>query len=46
MGGRAAQVRCTVRFAGGGDAMTGTWEMSSDGSDWQTFWDVRSTRQK
>jgi hypothetical protein len=34
------QVRCTSVFGNGGNAMTGTWEYSSDGSIWHVFWDT------
>jgi hypothetical protein len=44
IGGKAMQVRCTIRFSDAGNTMTGKWEHSSDGSKWQTFWDVRATK--
>ncbi|HEX6703845.1 MAG TPA: DUF1579 family protein [Albitalea sp.] len=39
------RVRCTVRFAAGNRSRHAVWERSSDGRDWQTFWDVTATRQ-
>ena len=44
MGGKSAKVRCTMVFGEAGDTMTAKWEMSEDGSGWQTFWDVKSTK--
>lgn len=44
MGGKAMQVRATVMFSNGGRTMAGTWEHSPDGSEWQAFWDVSSTK--
>ena len=37
------KVRCTIKFSDD-KTMTGDWEMSPDGSDWKTFWDVKSTK--
>jgi len=39
-----AQVRCTIEFGDEGNTRAGKWEASSDGSDWETFWEVRATR--
>ena len=39
-----AQVRCTIEFADEGNTRTGKWESSTDGRRWETFWDVRATR--
>ena len=44
MGGGTMQVRCTIRFSDGGRTRASTWESSTDGSRWETFWDVRATR--
>jgi hypothetical protein len=44
MDGESVQVRCTVEFADEGNSRTGKWESSSDGSRWETFWDVKATR--
>jgi hypothetical protein len=38
------KVRLTTVFSDGGKTMSGTWEHSRDGSDWQTFWDVTATK--
>ena len=39
-----AKTRCTTAFSANGAVMTGRWEMSVEGGEWQTFWDVSSTR--
>lgn len=44
MADTSVKVRCTMEFSNAGNTMTGTWEHSSDGSTWQTFWDVTATR--
>jgi Protein of unknown function (DUF1579) len=44
MGGKPMKVRATVTFSDGGQTMTGKWEHSTDGSDWQTFWEVKATK--
>jgi Protein of unknown function (DUF1579) len=44
MEGGTAQVRCTVEFGDEGNSRTGKWESSSDGANWETFWEVRATR--
>ena len=41
--GQKMNVRCTIEFSDN-NSMAGNWEMSGDGRDWKTFWDVRSTR--
>jgi hypothetical protein len=46
MGGKAVMVRCTNAFSDLGNTMTGKWEMQSDGSNWEPFWDVRATKVK
>lgn len=42
--GGPMHVRNTVRFGAGGDTLTGKWEQSKDGADWQTFWEVEARR--
>lgn len=42
--GGTLKVRCTTVFQDSGTQMTGKWEYSSDGSNWQTFWDVTATK--
>lgn len=37
-------VRCTLVFDATRDRMTATWQQFSDGSRWQSFWEVESTR--
>ena len=39
-GGRSMKVRCTISFADDDRTMLSKWEHSSDGSQWQVFWDV------
>jgi hypothetical protein len=46
MQGKAMQVRCTTVFIDAGNTMRSKWEHSSDGSTWQTFWDVTATKVK
>jgi ketosteroid isomerase-like protein len=46
MADKSLKVRCTTVFSDAGKTMTGKWEYSSDGSKWQTFWDVRATKAK
>jgi len=38
------QVRFTARFVEEGNTLVGTWEQSRDGTGWQAFLEVRSTR--
>ncbi len=42
--GKPVKVRCTSVFGDLGRARTGKWERSTDGSTWDTFWDVNSTK--
>ena len=42
--GGSFPVRCTTVFDRSGDAMTGKWEYSRDGSAWTLFWDTTLTR--
>ena len=42
--GKAMKVRCTIGFNDPGNNMTAKWEYSSDGSNWQVFWDTKLTR--
>jgi hypothetical protein len=44
IGGETAQVRCTVEFGDEGNTRTAKWESSSDGANWETFWEVKATR--
>lgn len=44
MADKSLKVRCTTVFNDDGNTMKGKWEHSSDGSTWQTFWDVEATR--
>lgn len=44
MEGTSLKVRCTNVFSDSGKKMTAKWDYSSDGSNWQTFWDVESTK--
>jgi len=43
-GGRSMKVRCTMSFAPDGQTLRGKWEHSSDGSSWETFWDVSARK--
>jgi Protein of unknown function (DUF1579) len=44
MGGRAMKVRCTITFGQDHKTMRSHWEHSSDGSKWQTFWDLHAKK--
>lgn len=44
MKGESIKVRCTIVFSDEGNTMTAKWQMSSDGSDWQPFWDVKAMK--
>lgn len=46
MAGQKARARRTTVFSDEGNTMTGKWEMSIDGAEWQTFWDVKGTKAK
>lgn len=46
MAGQPTEVRCTMFFSDDGNTMTGKWEYLNDQSNWQTFWDVKSTKVK
>jgi hypothetical protein len=46
MADKSLKVRCTTVFSDAGNTMTGKWEYSSDGSKWQTFWDVKAIKAK
>jgi hypothetical protein len=41
---KTLKVRCTTMFSDSGMQMTGKWEYSSNGSSWQTFWDIKATK--
>jgi Protein of unknown function (DUF1579) len=45
MKGETMKVRCTIEFSDAGNAMDGNWEMSADGKQWQTFWDVSAVKE-
>jgi hypothetical protein len=44
LSGKDMRIRCTVVFNDDGNELTGRWEYSHDGTDWTTFWDVKSRR--
>ena len=44
MQGKSVKVRCTTAFSDAGHTMRSTWEQSSDGSSWETFWDVKASK--
>lgn len=44
MRGKSMKIRCTTELSDDGNTITSKWEHSSDGSTWQTFWDVRATK--
>ena len=46
MQGKPVKVRCTTAFGDAGTTMRSNWEQSSDGSSWETFWDVKSSKAK
>ena len=41
---RRGRLRCTTVFSDGENTRTAKWERSSDGSKWETFWDVKATK--
>jgi hypothetical protein len=43
-GDRQMKVRCTIRFEDDGRTMNSKWEHSTDGTKWQTFWDVSARK--
>lgn len=42
--GERMQVRCTQVFNEARNASTSKWEYSTDGSQWQVFWDLRAIK--
>ena len=44
MQGKSVKVRCTTAFTDAGHNMRSKWEQSSDGSSWETFWDVKASK--
>lgn len=44
MQGKPVKVRCTTAFSDAGHTMRSTWQQSSDGSSWETFWDVKASK--
>lgn len=46
MEGTSMKVRRTTVFGDSGNTMVSTWDHSSDGSKWQAFWDVTSTKMR
>ncbi len=44
MQGKSVIVRCTTAFSDAGNTMKSKWEQSSDGSSWETFWDVKASK--
>jgi hypothetical protein len=44
LGEKSLKIQCTISFDESAKEMTSKWEYSSDGSDWKTLWDVKSTR--
>jgi hypothetical protein len=46
MPGKSVKVRCTTVFSDAGNTMRSKWEQSSDGSSWETFWDVKASKAK
>jgi hypothetical protein len=44
MQGKSVKVRCTTAFSDAGHTMRSSWEQSSDGSNWETFWDVKASK--
>jgi hypothetical protein len=44
MADESMKVRCTIVFSNAGNVRTGKWDYSSDGSKWQTFWDVKARK--
>jgi hypothetical protein len=43
-GARPLKVRCTTTFVDNGKTMKSKWEHSTDGLQWQAFWDVSATK--
>jgi hypothetical protein len=44
MQAKSVKVRCTTAFSDAGHTMRSKWEQSSDGSSWETFWDVKASK--
>jgi hypothetical protein len=44
MRGKSLKVRCTIRFADDASTMHSCWEHSTDGSQWQTFWNLTARK--
>jgi Protein of unknown function (DUF1579) len=44
MGGKSLKVRCTINFADAGSTMHSRWEYSSDGSQWEVFWNLTARK--
>jgi hypothetical protein len=42
--GAKRKVRCVQHFENGGTTRIGTWQSSADGTTWETFWKVTSTK--
>jgi hypothetical protein len=44
MSGKSLKVRCTITFADDASTMYSRWEHSSDGSQWQAFWNLTARK--
>ena len=44
MGGKSLKVRCTINFSDDKAVMTSRWDSSSDGTQWQTFWETKARK--
>lgn len=42
--GKKAKTRRTTGFSDHGVTLTSRWEMSTEGGEWQTFWNVTSEK--
>jgi hypothetical protein len=43
-GDKPIKVRCTSTFSKDQNTMTGKWEQLNEDGEWETFWDVKTTR--
>lgn len=44
IGGRIAQVRCTINLADNDGTMRSRWECRRDDGEWDTFWELEATK--
>ena len=44
LGGNPLKARCTINFGNDNTTLSAKWECSSDGKQWQTFWDTHARK--